>query len=389
MMTLEEMYTSSVEARLRERSGDDTGSAHLSEELLSIHEKIVSTQESQRYLSFPDAHVYIGEYGKNGEIASRYLCHNNGQVLGGIDPQDLAIVTGFGMTGSPSPGTLSMIFRAIEMQRDMGAWVSIIVSDFGTISSRQVKVTEVLRRAERFFTFIQEIGFDATTGELRSHRSSEYLSMVEVISSLLSVSDFRDYTEATDDLYTSLGLLTPDFAMMHYRVLMAADILLPLVTAGKRHTLVTTGLEEHYHPTFARRVIRKIIASERGFRDLLPEGADVSAFYTRTIHGAYPYPKMSRSIPGSGIFLDDDEDTIRRFFESTDPVTNVVILEIMDLATDWPLAKCMDAQAALMERDPRWNEYKEELIDLFLRLRRLWLRCEPKRMFAVREVLGW
>lgn len=60
----------------------------------------------------------ISNYGKEGELNLKYLCSDNLDKISNVDIKDLALVTGFGPTNSPTAGTLSMIFRIIEMQKN-------------------------------------------------------------------------------------------------------------------------------------------------------------------------------------------------------------------------------------------------------------------------------
>ena len=203
-------------------------------ELNKINHEIASTTEKFGYKLFPDATVHIGEYGKGDEFNTRFLCHNNGTALSSFSKEEIALVTGFGTTDSPSPGTLSMIFRLLELQKNAGVYVSAIVSDFGTLNSRNIDADTSANLTLQFIQFMENLGFDCKCGELRSHNDKDYGALLPLVTSCLSISDFAEYTEATDNQYHNLDIFRGDFAMYTYKAMMATDILLPLVAHNSK-----------------------------------------------------------------------------------------------------------------------------------------------------------
>lgn len=356
---------------------NDSGLMSAIEELRKINLEIRETSRKFGYTLFPDRTVHIGDYGLDGEIDRRFLCHNQGEKISQYSPEDIALVTGFGTTDSPSPGTLSMIFRMLDMQKNAGIYVSAIVSDFACLNSRRIDPDLTAKLSIQFINFIEKLGFDSTKGELRTHKNKEYGMLLPLVTSTLSIPEFNDYTEATDNQYKDLNLFRGDFAMYTYKAMMATDILLPIAARNKKAILVTTGLEEHYHPNFARYVAKKIRQTGGGYETIIPKDFQISALYSKMINGFYPYAKMSRSIPKSSLCIGDSEKEIISKLDLNDDISNIVIYQMMELMSGWDDAKLNLARKAF-EEERGWENYKEEFKEFFLQLHFLWEKSEPK-----------
>ena len=367
---------------------NDASIAAAVDEFQKIDLEVNHTAEKFGYEFFPDASVHMGAYGRSRELDDSFLCHNQGAALARFAPDQIAVVTGFGTTGSPSPGTLSMIFRLLDIQKNADIYVSTIISDFGTLNSRNTTPDASSRLAEQFIGFIAELGFDAQKGELRTHKNKEYCTLLPIVTSCLSSKDFDEYTEATDDQYKKLNIFRGDFAMCTYKAMMATDILLPLVVKGKKAVVVITGLEEHYHPNFARFVGERFKILSGGYETLLPDMFHVSAFYTKMINGFFPYAKMSRSIPGSSLCIGDSESEIISKVRLSDKISNIVILQMMESMPGWSkMGK--DEISNAFEDEFRWKYVKEDFLEMLLGLRKKWLRCAPKKYYSfVRYAFG-
>jgi tryptophanyl-tRNA synthetase len=104
---------------------------------------------------------------------------------------------------------------------------------------------------------------------------------------------------------------TSDAADAHSAVLHLADFLHPL-TAGYEQVVIALGVDEH----------ALTLGTRRFLADAPVEGT-VAGLHARLVPGLGDYPKMSKSIPGSGVTLAMDPETVReRVREAdTDPVT--------------------------------------------------------------------
>ena len=246
--------------------------------------EIDSIIEKNGYKKFPNNDCLF-EYGKNGELNLKYLCSDNLNLINKCDKNDVAIVTGFGPTNSPTAGTLSMIFRIIEMQKQTGIYTHVILSDLGAFNSRQKPLEELINRGKQFKNFIIKLGFDMTNGIIRTHNDYDHSRVFSLCSSVLTINDFVNHDEATADMYKRLNLQGNDFSTMVDQTFTVADILLPIIKDGKKGVIVSAGLEENYYPQLTNIVIERLLSKKGNVKQLIPEGAVVGALYGKLIKG--------------------------------------------------------------------------------------------------------
>ena len=326
------------------------------------------------YKKFPNSDCLF-EYGKNGELNLKYLCSDNLDLINKYDKKDVAIVTGFGPTNSPTAGTLSMIFRIIEMQKQTGIYTHVILSDLGAFNSRQKPLEELINRGKQFKKFIIKLGFDMTNGTIRTHNDYDHSRIFSLCSSVLTINDFVNHDEATADMYKRLNLQGNDFSTMVDQTYTVADILLPIIRDGKKGVIVSAGLEENYYPQLANIVIERLLSKKGNVKQLIPDSAVVGALYGKLIKGLFPYVKMSKSIPLSAINIGDTEDEIRDKILNCSDRNEEIILQMMQLASNWPTFKVKKAGASFenRKRDKElWQNYKTEYCNFLLDMKKLW-----------------
>ena len=259
-------------------------------------------------------------------------------------------------------------------------YVSAIVSDFGTLNSRNIDANSSAKNTIHLLNFIEQLGFDFNKGDLRTYNNKKYCELLLLVTSCLSINDFKNYTEVTDNQYQKLNIFHGDFAMFTYKAMMATDILLPLAINNKKGIIVTTGLEEHYHPNFASFVGNKFKEIGGGYETIFPDKFQISAFYSKIINGFFPYAKMSRSIPESSLCIGDSENAIKDKFQLKDDISNIVIYQMMELMSGWNEKKLDNARHSF-EEDNGWEKFKGEFLELFLKLHNIWEKCTPKQYF--------
>lgn len=331
------------------------------------------------YTRFP-ADINILGYGKNGELNDKYSCYDGLDKMGDLKVDDLAIVTGFGPTNPPTAGTLSSIFKVLELQKKTGIYTHIIVSELSALNSRQKPLDELFKYTRQFIEFIKKLGFDEKNGEIRTHNFLDHSRTFSIISSVFKVSDFAD-GEATDEMYKRLNLLGNDYSTMVSMVYTTADIVLPLMRDKKKGVIVPAGLEEHLYPYLARVAVERIKTKEKGINHLVDKDAKVGAIYGKLISGLFPYVKMSKSIKESSINLGDTDEEIYSKIVNCGKRNEKVILEMMVLASNWDYEKISKVKEAFdnMDKDySKWQAYKEEYSDFFIELKRLWDLSEVK-----------
>jgi len=347
------------------------------EDLRYSQKEIVETIKRNNYRMLPDSRVCIGNYGKYNEINNTFLCHDQADLCSHFSPEDIALVTGFGPTNAPTAGTLSIIFRVLEIQKRTSVYCHVIISDLGALNSRKKPLGLLLENTDRFIRFIKDLGFNEKRGELRTHNYFDFLKVFAITSSLLNIPDFEESREATEKMYRRLRLQGNDFSTMVDKNFTVADILLPIIRDKKKLVLVVAGIEEEYYPRLARIVIERMRKAGGGLEKFVSHKPLISALYGKIIEGLFPYVKMSKSIPESSINIGDSAEEIRRRILNCGERNEHVILQMIELASDWDPEKIEKAQVCFRRRKVRpkeWQRTKEEYLNFFLKLKNIWDR---------------
>ena len=336
--------------------------------------------KENNYVEFPN-NMTINNYGKEGELNLKYLCSDHLEQINGIDIKDLALVTGFGPTNSPTAGTLSMIFRIIEMQKKTGIFTHIIISDLGAFNSRQKPIEELIKRGKQFKKFIIKLGFDTKNGIIRTHNDYDHARTFALASSVLTINDFINHDEATADMYKRLNLQGNDFSTMVDQTFTVSDIILPIIRYAKKGVIVSAGIEEHYYPQLSNIVLDRLKSKKGKVGNLIPQNAFVLAVYGKLINGLFPYVKMSKSIPQSAINIGDSESEIKEKIMNCSDRNEEVILQMIELASNWNINEIKDTKYAFENRKTNkelWTKTKEKYCDFILEIKKLWDECEEE-----------
>ena len=350
-------------------------------ELEDTNKGIEDTIVRNGYIRFPnDLDIY--GYGKDGELNNKYLCYtpNIPKILE-KDKDDIAIVSGFGATNTPTVGTLSMMLKLLELQKKTGIYTYCIINDLGSINARNIDVNKVMNLTVRFEEFLLKMGFDTTTGEIRTHNDLDHARTFSLVARGVKLEDFASNGEATDDTYKRLNLKGNDFSVMIDHVYTATDVLLPIFKDHKSGIIIPCGLEEYYHANIGGIALGRLMQDET-IRKMLPEDIEVGAIYSKLIKGFYPYFKQSKSIVDSSVNLGNTKEEISNKIMNTDDRDEQVILDMIKLASDFNNDKILDAIIAYTYRNKdkkRWEKVKEDYVEYFTSIKDIWDSCkEPE-----------
>ncbi len=347
-------------------------------ELEETNKGIEDTIIRNGYIRFPDKLDIFG-YGKNGELNDKYLCYtpNIPKILN-KNKNDIAIVSGFGATNTPTVGTLSMILKLIEIQARTELYTYCIINDLGSINARNIDINKVLDLTERFKEFILKMGFDRLNGEIRTHNDIDHARTFSIVSRAVKLDDFTYNGEATDDTYKRLKLKGNDFSVLVDHVYTATDVLLPILKDNKSGIIVPCGLEEYYHANIGGIALGRLM-QDPNLSQLIPQDVEVGALYSKLVKGFYPYFKQSKSIPNSSVNLGDTKEEIYDKIVLTSEKDEEVILDMIRLASNYDNEKIGNAISAFNRRDKdysTWNRIKKEYSDYFISIKEVWDSCE-------------
>lgn len=330
--------------------------------------------KSNGYISFPNG-LTIGKYGKNGELNSKYLCYTpNIKKIIEMDKKDVAIVSGFGATNSPTIGTLSMMIKLIELQKNTGFYTYVIINDLGSINARRLDPKYVIRLTDHFKDFLLKLGFDEKNGEIRTHNDLDHSRTFSLVASTIKINDFSTNTEATDDTYNRLKLRGNDFSAMIDHVYTATDVLLPILKDKKKGIIVPCGLEEFYHANIGGIALERMKKSGL-YDDFIPEDVEIGALYSKLIDGFYPYFKQSKSIENASLYLGDSKKIIKDKIMSCLDCNERVIIQMIEQGTDWTDEEKKLALMAFdnrLENNDLWKSVKQKFCDWFISVKDIW-----------------
>jgi len=318
--------------------------------------------------------VAIGPVSNLNFLKSKFLCHYNLEKFNDVPKSKQHIVTGFGPTNAPTGGTLSMILRAIFFERETGINSTIVISNLGAFNSRNIALDKIGYLTERFIKFIRSLGFK---GELRTHNNFNLLVASSLTSKVLTVEDFLENEEVTTDLYKKLGIQGKDFPTFVDANFTVADILLPCILKKKERILVFVGIEECYFPKLANLVIQRF--NKYYPKQFVPENALVTTAFGHLVEGLNGFPKMSKSIPESSINLDDSIEELKQKILECDPKDEKIILQMINLVSDWDLKKINKANAAFQNKSKDWPKFKSDYLKYFIGLKDAWEKTDDKK----------
>lgn len=297
-------------------------------------------------------------------------------ILRVADGRSFAVVTGFGPTNAPTAGTLSVMLGIVELQRQLDAPMTVVISELGAWNSRNVPWAQLELVRNQMLMFLEAIGFDAKRGTLRSHLDFGNLARAGKIARFLNRADFLDHRESLLELYGEHGLLGSEVGVTIDSLYTVADILGP-VEDGTSRVLMVSGLEEAYFTELSRLVLARQAA---GGELTLGWRADIGALYFRVLEGLGGYPKMSKSIPASSIHLGMATDQLADRILSDDEASQPALLSAVELSSGWPDDQLKEARVAhdLRAADPdAWLEVKAAYLTTFLDFARQWTNCAP------------
>lgn len=205
-----------------------------------------------------------------------------------IKSKKKSILTGFNASGSIHLGHTLTFNLVIQLQKKYKIPVYIPISDDESYVFDKIDNQEKgLKNAKTIITQLLALGFDLKLTKFFIHQ--QYTKIYN-----LAIKLSKRYTlSAIKAIYGFDDSTNP--GKMFYPVIQAADIIFPQELLGKHSTLVPIGIDQDPHVRLARD-----IASKFGYE----KPAAIHVKYMHGLRGG----KMSKSIPGSAIFLNEDPE---------------------------------------------------------------------------------
>lgn len=301
------------------------------------------------------------------DLHTKWVCHTGARQFAeaAAAGQPATVTTGVGLGGPPHAGTLFQLLRAIKLQQ-CGLDVQIVLGDLDSYNARKTPLNSVRELADRYEEFVLGLGFDAERGVLRRQEGeTDVMATAFLLSRHLDDEDFHWAEEDLAGLYRNHGVFDHlNYGMKQATLLMAADFV-HLLREG-RHVLVSLGVDEHKYVALARRGAERWgLPAER-----------LAGIYTKMIPGLGGLPKMSKSIPGSGIDASMPAGDIRALLRAdtdsapTDDASALLQMYACLPEVDGP--EYDRVAAARRAGSPEWHAVHEQLVERVLSLFSRW-----------------
>lgn len=206
--------------------------------------------------------------------------------------KDVLFTAGFGMNNCPHIMTALQMFNIVRLQ-NYGFNTQIVLGDFDVMLARNAD--DSANYANKYYRFLSNLGYHNTVrnqfDSLEESRNAIWLS---------SFVDEKDLINTQEDI---LQHYNNDFVMDYKTklsiMLMISDLISPILQNKTKHTISVSGLDESKYCLLAERVRTKM---------LLP--GSIGGVFSKLLIGINGHPKMSKSKPESGIFLNESVDSI-------------------------------------------------------------------------------
>lgn len=338
------------------------------------------------YRSLLDRRDYEAVRGGVGPLGAEFCHHrfcltDDADVLAGVTPSDSIVSVGISMTGAPHVGTLGQIQTAVELER-AGFAVQLVLADLVVATGRGTELGTVRTLAERYGSFARERGFEDSRGRVQIQSEAlEVLRTAFVVAGTYdpAVGEGQADVEPTAfdaDLataYEAVGVdrASPRFSRNLETLLLAADTLHPLLEDRWERVALVLGADNAGLSRTIDAIRRRAAMDGR-----------VVGLYTRLVGGIDGTPKMSKSIPGSAIRLDEAPERVRssvvELASSDDRSARSIVFQMMRLASPYSPARLTELRDAAADGTPEWTDAAREYATYVATAAREWDRtAEP------------
>jgi|AntRauMinimDraft_4_1070384.scaffolds.fasta_scaffold00023_8 tryptophanyl-tRNA synthetase len=320
--------------------------------------------------------VDVGDL-ESGVVERAFAATTDENVLRGADDRQTLFVASAGLTGTPHVGTVAQMF-AVKRLSEAGFDTEFLLADYEKYagSGRDLDVVQDL--ADDYRAFLDGIGYegrvrtqwDATDVMQTAFRLAPYFDPDASIDlgaeSTEWVEDLRAAYDA-DQVEPGDASGGTEFGRSLTGLLCLADFVHPTLAGGYDQTVFVLGADEH----------ALVLANEQYLADA-PIDAAFEGLFTRMVPGLDGYPKMAKTIPGSGITMDQDPETVRELVlraaeeDGDAPPEASTVFAMQCLVSDYDAGRLADHEAACREGGESWDAAVDAYADYLADLSRAW-----------------
>ncbi len=291
--------------------------------------------------------------------------------------RETLFVASAGLSGTPHVGTVAQMF-AVKRLEAAGFDTEFLLADYEKVAASGRDLDAVRRLADDYRAFLDGIGYEgsvrtqwgATDVMQTAFRLAPHVDLADtpefdaeptewVDALQAAYSEHRDGPEDEADT-TDLG---GDLASL----LCLADFVHPALAGGYDQTVFVLGVDEH----------ALVLANDHYLADA-PFDAAFEGLFTRMVPGLDGHPKMAKTIPGSGITMDQDPSDVRRLVHEAHaadgdvPPAESTVFQMLCLVSDYGADRLADVEAACRRGGDDWDAAVDAYADFLADLSRVW-----------------
>jgi tryptophanyl-tRNA synthetase len=320
--------------------------------------------------------VEVGDL-ESGVVERAFAATTDEDALREAGDRETLFVASAGLSGTPHVGTVAQMF-AVKRLSEAGLDTEFLLADYEKVAASGRDLDVVRDLADDYRTFLDGIGYD---GRVRTQWDATDVMQTAFrlaphFDPDASIEADVESTEWVEELRAAYGAdqIEPadatggtEFSSSLTGLLCLADFVHPTLADGYDQTVFVLGADEH----------ALVLANEQQVADA-PIDAAFEGLFTRMVPGLDGYPKMAKTIPGSGITMDRDPEEVRRLVrqaaaEDGDAAPEEsTVFAMQCLVSDYDAARLADLEAACREGGEDWNAAVEAYADYLAALSRAW-----------------
>lgn len=309
-----------------------------------------------------------------GLVDRAFAATTDADALQAAAERDTLFVASAGLTGTPHVGTVAQMF-AVKRFQDAGFDTQFLLADYEKYAGSGRDLEVVRELASDYETFLGRIGYE---GDVRTqyddrdvmHTAFRVAPWFDPEYDLEFDAEPTDWVESVRAAYEADQIEhddagdTPEFASRLTGLLCLADFLHPTVADGYDQTVFVLGVDEH-----------ALVQYNQHYAAASPFDAAFEGLFTRMVPGLDGYPKMAKTIPGSGITMDMAPERVRDLVQTADDATDPAastLYQMLCLVSEHDAARLAELEAACREDGEEWAAARDAYADFLADLASKW-----------------
>lgn len=312
-----------------------------------------------------------------GVVERAFAATTDEEALREAHERETLFVASAGLTGTPHVGTVAQMF-AVKRLDEAGFDTQFLLADYEKYAGGGRDLDFVRALADDYRAFLDGVGYE---GRVRTQYDAADVMQTAFrlaphFDPDASVEFDAEPTEWVEELRAAYDAdqVAPgdasggtEFGRSLTGLLCLADFVHPTLAGGYDQTVFVLGADEH----------ALVLANDQHLADS-PVDAAFEGLFTRMVPGLDGYPKMAKTIPGSGITMDQAPGEVRRLVRQAadadgdaSPEASTVYA-MQSLVSDYDAARLADLAAACREGGEAWDAAVEAYADYLADLSRAW-----------------